>query len=160
MPPGYFLGSLVAIGVLRLLAPTAVLSGPGLLWGGGLLVGLGLVLNVLGVSRFERTGTPVRPGSRSTRLSTSGVFAISRNPMYLGLVLALGGFGLGLGTLPGMLVPAAFVGLINRQFIRHEEALLLQQFGDDYLRYQARVGRWLRPLRPRSSRAATGPIGR
>jgi protein-S-isoprenylcysteine O-methyltransferase Ste14 len=58
---------------------------------------------------------------------------LSRNPIYLGMVLALFGFGLVLSALTPVLVIVPFVFLIDRLFIRAEEAALEAKFGDTYL---------------------------
>lgn len=103
----------------------------------------GLASAVLGERRFRRHGTPVRPFEPTTALVTDGVFRYSRNPMYLGLVLVLAGLALLLGTLSPLFVLPLFVWLITTRFVRREEALLEERFGQRYADYRAKVRRWL-----------------
>ncbi|WP_410786313.1 methyltransferase family protein [Kribbella sp. C-35] len=80
--------------------------------------------------------------ARPERLVTSGPYALSRNPMYVGWVLAQ--LGIGLITGSGWIlatVPAVGAGL-HRDVVR-EERRLARTFGDEYERYSERVGRYL-----------------
>jgi protein-S-isoprenylcysteine O-methyltransferase Ste14 len=94
--------------------------------------------------RARTTINPHRPEAAST-LVTSGVYAWTRNPMYLGLALLLLGWAIRLGTLTPFAGPLLFVLLIQRVQIRPEEHALRAQFGADYERYCGRVNRWLGP---------------
>ena len=99
MPPRYFLACVVLSSALAAI-PWGEIGAPSLRWTGVLLIGAGLILNVLGARQFEHRRIPIRPGSASGSLSTGGVFSMSRNLMYLGMVLALTGIGLALGSRP------------------------------------------------------------
>ena len=101
------------------------------------------MLNVVASGQFERRGIPIPPGSRSGCLETRGLHRFSRNPMYLGMVLVQVGAVLVFGSLIGFVVPAVFVGLVNRKLLGHEEALLRAEFGQEYADYVARVRRWI-----------------
>lgn len=81
--------------------------------------------------------------SKASRLVTDGVFRISRNPMYLGLVLLLIGWAVWLGSASPWLVPPLFVTVITVVQIIPEERALGQRFGDQYRTYQQRVARWV-----------------
>lgn len=76
------------------------------------------------------------------RLVTSGPFAFSRNPMYVGHIIFLAGLAL---TLHSWLAAALAVFTVLRfdARIRRDEARLLERFGEPYANYQARVRRWL-----------------
>jgi len=91
--------------------------------------------------RAHTTFNPFRPEA-ATALVTSGVFAWTRNPMYLGLFLLLLGWAVELGTLSAFAGPLLFVPLIQYVQIRPEERALRLQFGSDYERYCRRVHRW------------------
>ena len=92
--------------------------------------------------RARTTVNPLRP-ERAAHLVTSGVFARSRNPIYLGDALILAALALGLGNWLNFLLLPAFVGLIGRFQIAPEERALQRLFGDQYRAYCARVRRWL-----------------
>lgn len=106
-------------------------------------LGAGLVL-VAGL-RFRRAGTTVNPTrpQTTTAIVASGVYRLSRNPMYLGFLLALAAWAVLLGQLlPWLLLPA-FVAYMNRFQIAPEERALAARFGADYETYRRTVRRWL-----------------
>ncbi len=76
-------------------------------------------------------------------LVVDGPFKYSRNPMYLGMVLALTGLALLLGTVTPWLVIPPFVWLMTVLFVRQEEQTMEKQFGSDYLAYKKKVRRWV-----------------
>ena len=125
---------------------------PGLRFTGALLKPLAVVLLALGLLLFAvaawafvRHNTsinPMRPGGASN-LITSGIYALSRNPIYLADLLLLAAYAAWLGSLLGPLVMAAFVGYINRFQITPEEHALRALFGHRYIDYCSRVRRWL-----------------
>jgi protein-S-isoprenylcysteine O-methyltransferase Ste14 len=143
VPPVYFLAALVVMAALHFTLPIATLIHPPYTYLGILLVGGGLWMVIWAARLFSRAGTPIKPFERSTHLVTGGPYRITRNPMYLGMVAGLIGVGLLLGSLSPWLVIPAFVYAIQRFFVRHEEALMEERFGEDYLRFKSRVRRWI-----------------
>ena len=97
------------------------------------------------IRQFGRVGTTVSPHQPETTsaLVTDGVYAWTRNPMYLGLTIVLVGWAVRLGTLAAFAGPVIFVPLIERVQILPEEQALRARFGRDYEDYCARVRRWL-----------------
>jgi protein-S-isoprenylcysteine O-methyltransferase Ste14 len=93
---------------------------------------------------FRREGTEVNPTSEhNTSLVVRGPFGVTRNPMYLGLVIMTLGIAFWVGLLPMFAVPVAVFATTNCVHIPFEEKNLRRQFGaafDDYLR---RVRRWI-----------------
>jgi len=106
----------------------------------------GLVICALGVLPFRRAGTtvdPTRP-ERASALVTMGIYSVTRNPMYLGMLLVLIAWGLYLASTVGLvLAPLAFVLYVDRVQIPREERALAAAFGSDYIGYASRVRRWL-----------------
>jgi protein-S-isoprenylcysteine O-methyltransferase Ste14 len=106
----------------------------------------GLVLCALGVLPFRRARTtvdPTRP-ERASALVTTGVYSMTRNPMYLGMLLAIVAWGFWLANAVGLILgPLAFVLYIDRVQIPREERALAAAFGSDYTGYLGRVRRWL-----------------
>ena len=122
------------------LSPIPIPAGHGI---GLLLLILGFVAGYSGFSAFRKSGTPVRPGDEPTKLVTSGPYRITRNPMYLGLELALFG-AFFLAKSPFFLVPPiVFFLFINFVQIPFEENLITERFGRSYEEYCRRVRRWL-----------------
>ena len=143
LPPFVFLGALVVMGALYQLAP-----GPELVpapWNqvGWVPFGLAVALAFHIKFRFDRLGTPIRPFETSTALVTDGPFAISRNPIYLGMVVGLAGIGVVLGMAMPFVVIPPFAWFIQRRFIEVEEKMLEDAFGDAYRAYKSRVRRWI-----------------
>ncbi|HEY6600042.1 MAG TPA: isoprenylcysteine carboxylmethyltransferase family protein, partial [Pseudomonadales bacterium] len=141
-PPHYFLGAIVAMLAAAQVPGAALLAAPWPYAGAVLLVG-GITIALLASRQFAAVGTNIVPLTRSSTLVTSGAFALTRNPMYLGMVLSLIGVGVLLNRPWPWLVPVVFVSVLYFRFIRHEEALMAQTFGDAYLAYRQRVRRWM-----------------
>lgn len=126
------------------LLPVARLLPPGRTWFAGALLAAGLWLMLAAVWRLGRAGTTVDPfrPERASCLVTDGVFARSRNPVYLGDVLLLAAWAVWLGNLVALPLPALFVAWMERWQIPAEEAALRARFGPRYAAYRARVRRW------------------
>lgn len=109
------------------------------------LAGPGLVLALAGVLAFRRARTTIHPQrpEEASALVCSGVYRFTRNPMYLGLLLVLAGWGALLGSLPALLLLAAFVAWIDRFQIVPEERALQRKFGAAFEAYRRQVRRWV-----------------
>ena len=97
-----------------------------------------------GSYRIGRAGGP--PGMSQgmpDRLVTTGVYAWTRNPMYLGMLLALAGVALALGTLSPWLLVLQFFVLAQCWYIPLEERKLAARFGRQYADYCRDVRRWI-----------------
>ena len=114
------------------------------------MVPLGLLLALGGFGlitwskrQLDAALQPSLPGEPTTTLVTTGPFARSRNPNYLGAVIALFGGAVMAGSL-WMLGTAVVTAIIlDRWMIRPEERYLADRFGEDYRRYRDRVRRWI-----------------
>ena len=143
LPPVYFLAALVLMAGLHFVLPIAHILQPPYSYGGSLLIVMGIVVVVWAARLFQRAGTAIKPFERSSALVTDGPYNYSRNPMYLGMVLALTGMSIVLGTISPFVVVPVFAWLIQQRFIQHEEATLERTFGAAYTEYRRRVRRWL-----------------
>ena len=143
LPPVYFLAALVSMGALHFFLPIAPMFDPPYPYCGSLLFITGVVLVLWGARSFSRAGTTIKPFQDPSALVTGGPYRYSRNPIYLGLVLALIGAGLLLGTLSPFVVVPVFIWLIQQRFIQPEEAALEKTFGSAYGQYKRQVRRWL-----------------
>ena len=112
-----------------------------LMW--ALLIGAGGIAGVALIQFFiaKTSIDPIHP-ERSSTLVTSGVYQISRNPMYLALLLILLAWGLWLGNAFNTLTAAGFVYYMNAFQIQPEERYLHQKFGAEYKQYCTMVRRW------------------
>lgn len=94
--------------------------------------------------QFRLAKTEFMPNSpTNSSLVTGGVFALTRNPMYLGMTLICLAAALWLGRWPMLLSPLAFFAVANWVFIPFEEAKMRRQFGDAFDAYAKRARRWL-----------------
>ncbi len=110
-----------------------------LLGGAGALL---ILSAVLVMRQLHTTVHPQRPHETHT-LVIHGPFRLSRNPIYLGLLLALLAVGLGLGSWLLLPLAAIFVAYLNRWQIAAEERAMAARFGPQFQRYCRRVRRWL-----------------
>ena len=106
---------------------------------------VGLCFDIAGIIFFWRARTTINPMKPATTSSLvlSGVYRITRNPMYLGLLFILIAWAVFLSSVWLLLGPLAFVMYMNRFHITPEERALSAMFGKSYSAYRARVRRWL-----------------
>lgn len=77
------------------------------------------------------------------RIINEGIFAKSRNPMYLGMTILLFGFTIFFNNVIGFLLPVLFLIVINKIFIPMEEKILLESFGEEYTNYKNSINKWI-----------------
>ncbi|MCG3758800.1 isoprenylcysteine carboxylmethyltransferase family protein [Vibrio cincinnatiensis] len=90
----------------------------------------------------KTTVNPTKPYQASTIVDT-GIFTLSRNPMYLALLLLILGVAYWHQNGVSLLVVVGFVIYMNRFQIQPEERVLERLFGRDYIDYKSRVRRWI-----------------
>ena len=112
---------------------------------GFIIIGGGLCLDIISILKFRQSRTTVNPMhlEKASALVTTGLYTVSRNPMYLGLVVILSGWAVLLGNPLNILTLGCFVLLINRLQIIPEESVLLAKFGNQYSAYTKKVRRWI-----------------
>lgn len=110
---------------------------------GVLLLIIGGSLNLIADAAFKREQTTVKPFEKSTALVVSGVFTISRHPMYLGMVIILLGIAILMGTLTPLIVVIIYGILMEFIFIKTEERMLEEQFGETWVAYKKKVRKWV-----------------
>jgi protein-S-isoprenylcysteine O-methyltransferase Ste14 len=143
LPPTYLFIAIVIMLVLHFLFPvTKIITFP---WNllGVIPFTVGLVMNLIADRVFKKVGTTVKPYEKSITLMTNGVFRISRNPMYVGFALILLGIAIFMGSVTPYVVVIVFPILMDRIFIRTEERMLEETFGEVWLEYKKKVRRWI-----------------
>jgi protein-S-isoprenylcysteine O-methyltransferase Ste14 len=143
VPPHYFLITLLLMAALNWALPIARIIPSPYSYAGIVLVVLGFAIGGNAYRGFTKAGTPLVPFERSTALVTGGAYRITRNPMYLGMVLMLSGAAVLFGTLGPWLPMPFFIWVIQARFIAGEECFLEEIFGEQYLAYRKRVRRWI-----------------
>lgn len=141
-PPLVFIAMYLLGWLVQSRIPAPFLPTPLALALGGMLLVAWLALVATSIPTMIRRGGTLNTSAPSSALVTTGVYRVTRNPMYLSLVLLY----LALMLLARMLWPLAFLplALVYTQItILREERYLERAFGASYLDYRARVRRWL-----------------
>ena len=135
----------VAIAAAAHWLPSANLRLPGHQVLAVIVVLAGIAVALAGVVEFGRAKTTVNPlaPDKATSVVTTGVYRLTRNPMYVGMAAVLMGIALWWASLPGLLFLAAFCAYITRFQIQPEERALLARFGEEFTSYMSRVRRWV-----------------
>jgi protein-S-isoprenylcysteine O-methyltransferase Ste14 len=103
----------------------------------------GIWINLDADRVLKNAETTVKPFQESNTLVQAGAYRISRNPMYLGFVSILIGISVLLRSLSPYFVVVIFAIVINQAYIKVEERMLAEKFGDDWIMYQSRVRKWI-----------------
>jgi protein-S-isoprenylcysteine O-methyltransferase Ste14 len=113
---------------------------------------LGLMFSLMGVcliasgtiefKRHKTTVDPTKP-NKATSLVASGIYKLSRNPMYLGIAAFLIAFAFFMQSLLILLSLPLFILYMTRFQIAPEERAMHSLFGEQYQQYKAKVRRWL-----------------
>ena len=144
-PPAVAVAAAVIIWGISQLAPRVALPS-------GIRLGLSLAILVVGVAfsaagvlSFRRARTtldPTKPEEASSLVRT-GIYRVTRNPMYLGLLFVLVAWAVLLSSAWALLGVAGFVLYMSRFQIAPEERALSGLFESEYATYKASVRRWL-----------------
>ena len=142
-PPLLFLLPILASIPLEWFFPTTFARGYIRWICGSAFVAFGLTLNVVGFITQRRAGTDPIPFKPTTRVVTHGIYAFTRNPMYIGFAL----WTLGVAILADStwMLAAVPIGLVLTDvlIVAREERYLERKFGSEYLAYKQRVRRWI-----------------
>jgi protein-S-isoprenylcysteine O-methyltransferase Ste14 len=144
-PPLIPLATLALACGLQWLVPLGWIAGiePSVRIGIGAVIALsGLVTTSAGRRALMKHGTNVNPSQPTTQLVTDGVFGLTRNPLYVGVSMALCGLALvfDLDWILLLILPSCLV--LHFAVVRREERYLEAKFGDLYRNYKARVPRY------------------
>ena len=143
LPPTYLLMALLLMIILNFAIPIIkIIPVP---WNvtGLLPLMLGLWISIGADAQFKKRETTIKPFKKPSALVIDGWFKISRNPMYLGFVLVLVGISILLGSLTPFLVMVVFSIIMQLKFIRFEEQMMTETFGEEWEKYVQNVRRWI-----------------
>ena len=110
-----------------------------------ILIFTGLSIGFVSLRKFNKYQTtfdPLNP-EKATTLVTDGLFSVSRNPMYAGLLIVLTGVCVYNGIYTGLLILPCFVLYITQFQIKPEEEAMSKVFGQEFIAYRKRVRRWI-----------------
>jgi protein-S-isoprenylcysteine O-methyltransferase Ste14 len=143
-PPIWALIYLTVAGAVSWLYPWRALVDLRVLWLGILLIVLGFGISFSAAMLFRRRGTELNPASDANKLLViEGPFRLSRNPMYLGLVIFTLGIAFCVGSLPMFAVPLLVFATASLVHIPFEEAKMRRQFSAAFDDYTRAVRRWI-----------------
>ncbi len=143
LPTTYFFICVCSILIFHFIIPVIQIIYMPWKLSGLLLIIVGIFLNLSADNIFKRNFTTVKPFQKSNALVVNGVFKFTRNPMYLGMTLILLGESILLGTLSSFTVPVTFLLIMQYRFIKTEESMLKETFGEVYIKYQHNTRRWI-----------------
>lgn len=146
-PPLLFGGAMGLAWLLDKLIPVRLLQTYGVagwqFWLGLVVLIFGAILGLAGILAFRRAGTNVHPTHPALVVVKDGPYRLTRNPMYLGAVLAMIGFAFvaSFDWLVVLIPPV--IGILHFGVILREERYLTAKFGPEYSEYLAQTRRWL-----------------
>lgn len=142
LPPIWLLGAMIASWALARLGFFPLLGGPGQ-WIGAALIAAALALILWSAWFFWRKRTPIEPHHAPKALIVEGPYRVSRNPIYLALLMISFGYAIRLDSILALLPVVGLFWVLNRRFAATEEAGLRTAFGAEAEGYLARTRRWL-----------------
>lgn len=144
-PPLVYLGGVIVGAVLHAsVMPLPIGLSPGLRIAAGVAAAmLGLVLMGGAIGLFRRTGQDPKPWESTPEIISTGVYRVTRNPMYVGMALLQIAIGVGLANWWIIILVPIVLAIVHATAVRHEEVYLECKFGDEYTRYKSSVRRWL-----------------
>ena len=142
-PPRIAMVLLTIATVLHVLLPAQSSYHYSSIYLSGALVSAGFTVMMLAWWQFKERKVAICPTASTNYLITDGIYRLTRNPMYLGMVTMLGGIAVFFGTLPFYAVTIVYFVLMDRWFCLYEEEKLFVTFGRDYASYRSKVRRWL-----------------
>ncbi len=110
---------------------------------GAILIVLGIGIVVAARREFAQYGEHTDPGHPTNKIMTTGVFSISRNPLYLGIVIFIVGIALAFDLVWALILLVPSMVACHYILIAPEERYLTAKFGEEYIRYSRSVQRWV-----------------
>ena len=143
VPPVLFAFCLIGIAITAYNWPGYQLVPQPYNWFGMVIVLGGLIIGGVGSRTFVRLRTNLNTFKNPDRLVTDGIFALSRNPMYLGFTLMLAGAVLVVDRATPVVFVLVFFAVAQFWYIPFEERRMRETFGDLYLAYSRNTRRWI-----------------
>lgn len=110
---------------------------------GGIIGAAGIFTMLSGTQRFRKLGNNLEPWKPANQIVSSGIYRVTRNPMYLGMALFYLGLALALNSIGALIFLPVVLLVIRTQVIAREERYLETKFGEEYLTYKNSVRRWI-----------------
>lgn len=152
MPPVYYIVAIAVAEVIHRFVFPLELSLPSLgpvsgliirVFLGIVVVGLGVAMMISSNKQFQRTKNDPEPWTATNSIITSGIYARTRNPIYLAAALMMIGIGVMLGDLWILIFTVPVLVIIHIVAVLPEEKYLEEKFGEAYAKYKSSVRRWV-----------------
>lgn len=108
-----------------------------------LLLAVAIALAASALGRFRRAGTRAEPWQPTTAIVTSGVYAFTRNPMYVAMALLYLAAAIAADSVIALILLVPLLVTVHYGVVAREERYLEAKFGDEYRRYKETVRRWI-----------------
>jgi protein-S-isoprenylcysteine O-methyltransferase Ste14 len=142
-PPLVFVFCMLIAGLIQRYWPLSLPDLIGVTAIGTLIAFVGLAIVVIAKLSFSRVGTEIEPWKPTSAIVQDGIFAYSRNPIYLAFCIITIGLGFIVGSVWVLVSFLPAVTVVYFIAIKNEEAYLERKFGDEYLAYKQKVRRWV-----------------
>lgn len=143
IPPVLFIFCILLMVGLNMLLPKIRFLQPPISYIGIILIIVGLAITVTIRKMFSRIDTEIHTFKKPRQLAQTGLFKISRNPIYLGFTISLIGIWVLTGNLIGIIGVLIFFLASNFWYIPYEEKVMEKEFGDEYRIYKSKARRWV-----------------
>ena len=144
-PPVVYLAAVIGGGLVdRYLVSLPLVLPGGVRFGAATVatvLGIGVMAAAIGL--FRQTGQDPKPWESTPEIISTGVYRLTRNPMYVGMALLQAGIGFALTSAWIIALVPVVLAVVYATAVRHEEAYLEEKFGADYLSYKNEVRRWI-----------------
>jgi len=137
--------TLLCIGIIYLFENKIEYSQPDFKAIGIIFLILGLIIIFLAVLKFIKIKTTVDPTRphKTSNLVISGIYKITRNPMYLGMLFLIMAYTIYTNNVVGSITIPIFIFYINKFQIEPEEIEMRKKFGESFENYCKKVNRWI-----------------
>ncbi|EBA03734.1 isoprenylcysteine carboxyl methyltransferase family protein [Rhodobacterales bacterium HTCC2150] len=143
IPPFWTLGAIITSWLLSGLAPIALVDIAFIRLIAPMIMLCAMLLIVWSGFWVRRKMTGIEPRKQPTSLIVEGPYRLSRNPIYLAMVVMSFGFALWLSALSAILPVIGLVFVLRNRFVLPEEAVLIDTFGDEAHAYIRQTRRWV-----------------
>jgi len=110
---------------------------------GFVLYFVGICFGFPAMFKFAKSKNTIMTVKPATSLQTNGIYSYTRNPMYVTLLFVYLGLALQFGNWWTLILAPFLIAFITNWVIRPEERYLTRAFGEEYMKYQKRVRRWI-----------------
>lgn len=110
---------------------------------GSVMLLIGLIFNIPALRQFFKTKNTLITIKPANSLQTSGIYSVSRNPMYVSLVFFYLGISFFVGNWWNFILFPLLILIVQEYVIKREEKYLVRKFGEEYIAYKTKVKRWV-----------------